>query len=130
MLGFISAAKDARSLAVSARPIVSASALSWSGVGGDTAMGASLVSGPRSLAVRPALPLGRQVAQESGVVLDRRGGPLEGDPPAVQHVGVVGDGEGELEVLLDEDEPDAARQLIEPAGDLLDHPDPDTLGGL
>ena len=78
---------------------------------------------------------GKHQAKERGIaaVLDRRAQrrrPFQGDSAAIEYIGVIGDAQREIEMLLDEDDADLVSQIAQPFGDLLDDTDPHALGRL
>src|SRR5436309_4246145 len=74
--------------------------------------------------------LGGEILQKARVVPDGRRAPLERDPPAIEHVGVLGDAQGKLQVLLDQHDRHLLHESPQALRDLFDDADPDALGRL
>src|SRR6185312_7081140 len=78
-------------------------------------------SAPRRMALR------RQIRQQARIIaqLLRRSG--EGDPAAIEHIGLARHLQREVEMLLDHDHRDFPGEVDQSLSDLLDHADPYTL---
>ena len=79
---------------------------------------------------RNNLVSGGQILQQLRIMANLRRRSHQRNPPAVEHVGVAGDLQGQIEMLLDDHNRNFIGQYDKAFGNFFDHTDPNALRGL
>ena len=72
--------------------------------------------------------LGGEISQEQWIVAHFSGRSAKHQSPTIQYIGLCGDAQRQLHMLLDQNDAEFRRELAQALFDLFDDADPDPLG--